>query len=316
MADKALYPMKAVALRTGLSPHVIRVWERRYKAVCPARTPTNRRLYSEEEVERLTLLARAIRLGHGIGQIARRETPAIRALVAAEADTPIPAGSGRSTPRSGEAGPAAVAIDLDALVAAVRRFDGNALEEGLNRAAVAMSRPRLFEDVIAPLMHRIGDLWQDGTLRVVHEHLATAVIRDLFGRLGEGFAIPASTAGVVVTTPLGQNHEVGALIAEAAALSVGWRVAYLGPNLPAEEIAAAVELNRSRAVALSLVYPPDDARIEGELRKLRFYLPEGIVLFAGGRAAPSYAAVLAEIKAEVTATVSEFCARLNALRAA
>jgi DNA-binding transcriptional MerR regulator/methylmalonyl-CoA mutase cobalamin-binding subunit len=301
--------MKAVVMRTGLSPHVIRVWERRYKAVSPSRSPSNRRLYSDEDVERLALLARATRAGHSIGQIARLKTDELRDL----------AGAGPAAPLAFEAEPsaepAAATIDVESLVSAVQHFDGDALEEGLNRAAVALSRPRLFEDVITPLMHRIGDLWQAGTLRVAHEHMATAVIRSFFGRLSEGYAIPDSAPAVVVTTPLGQNHEVGALIAEAAALSVGWRAVYLGPNLPAEEIVAAVEMNRSRAVALSLVYPPDDPRIEGELRKLRSFLPKGTVIFAGGRVARSYASALDEIQAIVVNTPAEFCAQLNALRA-
>ena len=49
--------MKMVSQRTGLSAHVLRVWERRYEAVTPDRTGTNRRLYSEEEVHRLELMA-------------------------------------------------------------------------------------------------------------------------------------------------------------------------------------------------------------------------------------------------------------------
>jgi DNA-binding transcriptional MerR regulator/methylmalonyl-CoA mutase cobalamin-binding subunit len=306
MAGENLYPMKAVARRTGLSPHVIRVWERRYEAVSPSRSPTNRRLYSDEDLERLTLLAQATRQGHSIGQIARIDTSELRRLAGGAAAGPLPS--------QGGAGTAAAAIDLDSLVAAVERFDGDALEEALSRAAVAMSRPRLFEDVIAALMNRIGELWQNGRLRVAHEHLATAVVRSFFGKLSKGYEVPASAPGVVVTTPVGQNHEVGALIAEAAAQSVGWRVAYLGPNLPAEEIAAAVNLNRARAVALSLVYPPDDTRIADELRKLRAGLPEGTVLFAGGRSVLSYSAVLAEIGAVVVATTAEFCEKLNALR--
>ena len=58
--------MKTASARTGLSPHVIRVWEQRYKAVVPARTETNRRVYSEEQVERLRLLGMATRAGHSI----------------------------------------------------------------------------------------------------------------------------------------------------------------------------------------------------------------------------------------------------------
>ena len=52
------HPMKIVTQRTGLSAHVVRVWERRYGAVTPDRTGSNRRLYSEEEIDRLKALIR------------------------------------------------------------------------------------------------------------------------------------------------------------------------------------------------------------------------------------------------------------------
>ena len=58
------HSIKIVAQRTGLSSHVIRVWERRYDAVSPRRTETNRRLYSDGDIERLKLLGEATEIGH------------------------------------------------------------------------------------------------------------------------------------------------------------------------------------------------------------------------------------------------------------
>lgn len=80
--------------------------------------------------------------------------------------------------------------------------------------------PKLLEEVVAPLMARIGDLWEQGTLRIAHEHMATAAVRNFFASLGRGYEIPAHAPSIVIATPLGQIHEVGALIAEAAALSM------------------------------------------------------------------------------------------------
>ena len=53
---EAQYPIQLVARLTGLSAHVIRIWEQRYRAVEPRRTSSNRRLYSQSEIERLSLL--------------------------------------------------------------------------------------------------------------------------------------------------------------------------------------------------------------------------------------------------------------------
>ncbi|HWC58696.1 MAG TPA: MerR family transcriptional regulator, partial [Verrucomicrobiae bacterium] len=76
--EEPLLTIQAVSRRTGLSPHVIRIWEKRYNAVLPSRTESNRRLYSGEEIERLALLRDVSRAGHTISSIARLSTPELR----------------------------------------------------------------------------------------------------------------------------------------------------------------------------------------------------------------------------------------------
>ena len=64
------YGIGAVVKQTGLPAPTIRIWEKRYGAVAPDRTETNRRLYSAEDVARLGLLQSLTELGHSIGNIA------------------------------------------------------------------------------------------------------------------------------------------------------------------------------------------------------------------------------------------------------
>ncbi len=71
MTNKNLYTIRYVSQRTGLTPHVIRAWEKRYDAVVPKRSPKNRRLYSEEDVQRLLLLKSMTDAGHNISQVAQ-----------------------------------------------------------------------------------------------------------------------------------------------------------------------------------------------------------------------------------------------------
>jgi methanogenic corrinoid protein MtbC1 len=95
-----------------------------------------------------------------------------------------------------------------------------------------------------------------------------------------------------VTTPSGQLHEIGALLAAATAASEGWRATYLGPSLPADEIAAAVRQNGARAVALSIVYPTDDPHVRTELQRLGQLVGRDAVILVGGRGASSYRSAL------------------------
>ncbi len=300
--------MKVVARRTSLTPHVIRVWEKRYGAVTPTRTTNNRRLYSQADIERLRLLRQATEAGHNISQVASLPTEALLALTATSESTQVSQtnGSDSTTPY-----PQAY---LDECMTAIRQLDAEGLEAIFNRAVVALGRPALIEQVIAPLMQQIGELWREGTLRVAHEHLAWAVVRTFLGNTGTAYAAPSTAPNLIVTTPVRQLHELGALIAVATAVSEGWRVTYLGPSLPAEEIAAVAQQSQSRAVALSIVHPPDDPHLGDELKKLRQYLTEDVVLIAGGRVADAYKDVLSDIGAIRTNDLAEFRNLLESLR--
>ncbi len=311
MSEGFTYSMKVVARKTGLTPHAIRVWEKRYGAISPARTATNRRLYSEDDLRRLLLLSKATRAGHSIGRIASLPNDRLAALVRAEEaesqqlkDSEPPPGAKDSDVQVAEA------------LAAVRAMNAAALESVLTKAAVSLSVPALLEKVIAPFMTLLGDLWREGQCRVAHEHLASGIVRTLLGDLLRARDAIDSAPGIAVATPLGQLHELGALMAAVTAASEGWRVIYLGPNLPAEEIAGAVVESHARAVALSVIYPADDARMASEIDRLRKYVPDEVAVVVGGRSAENYRDTFHSIGAVLTPDLPSLRFTLESLRTA
>ena len=306
------HPIKVVARRTGLSAHVIRAWEKRYRAVEPRRTATNRRVYSGEDIARLILLRRATLAGRSIGQVASLPTPDLRELVLADeaAQQRAPGGAPLSERKGGASGQA-----LQQCLDAVADLDSEALKSSLERAEVALSKPALIQEVITPLLHQVGESWRDGSLRVAHEHLSSAIVRSFLGNMNGVFAHSQEGPRLVVTTPAGQLHELGALLVATTGASDGWHVTYLGPNLPADEIASAVEQSGARAVALSIIYPPDDRHLKEELRRLAKLLSQSSAsLLVGGRGASGYAEVLDDIGAVRLADLEELRSQLESLR--
>src|SRR5918997_5056654 len=79
--DIARHPIGVVAERTGLSPDLLRVWERRYQAVEPSRSLDGQRAYSDADVERLRLLRLATLAGRSIRQVARLTSDELARLV-------------------------------------------------------------------------------------------------------------------------------------------------------------------------------------------------------------------------------------------
>lgn len=311
--SEARHPIGVVSRRTGLTQDLIRAWERRYAAVEPARTPTNRRFYTDGDVERLNLLQQAIDGGRSIGQVAELSDRELSALVTEDrrAEAAVAEDS------AAEEAPLDEAVEevLREAMAAVRALDARALDARLDAAAVDLGRTVLIERVLAPLMHRVGDRWMAGELRPVHEHMTTAAVRSLLGALQHSEPEPPPSAPLLVaTTPSHQVHEVGALLVTATALSMGWRATYLGPNLPAEEIATAARDTGARAVALSITYPPDDPRLADELARLVQLLAGEPPLLVGGKSAGGYTEQLEEGAILVGGDLAALRAHLGRLR--
>ena len=301
------HSIKTASRMTGLSPHLIRIWEKRYSAVAPQRTSTNRRLYSDAEIERLNFLRLATAAGHTIGNIAKLPLARLKSLVA-KAEL-----SGRDA-HSSKRAVSPAQVFHDSCLAAVQRLDGRGFEEALQKAVVALGHQGLLRQVVAPLSHTIGELWRSGAVTAAHEHFLTAALKVFIGHLSGQFPVSANAPRIIIATPAGQLHELGAVIVKDAAAQIGWHAIYLGPSLPAAEIAGAAVQNRAVAVALSIVYPEDDPDLPQELTNLRRFLPQGVKILVGGRAASAYSEALLRIGALCISSIDEFCNQLDDLR--
>jgi DNA-binding transcriptional MerR regulator len=269
MNDSALFPMRVVSERTGLSPHVIRVWERRYQAVVPHRTETNRRLYTRADVDRLLLLRRAVDRGHAISRIAELSNEELRDILK-EGSTRE---SSEGVSRAGAEASYSADEYLELALEASKTMNANRLEDLLGSAEIELGRYVLVNTVISGLLQAVGELWQKGEMRPHQEHLTSAVVRKVLDNAASAALVPGTAPAIVLATPSGHNHELGCLMAAAIAVMQGWRIVYLGSSLPAEEILGATIQTHARAVGL---------------RKLRKGLPQEVTLLLGGRAANSY----------------------------
>ncbi len=270
---------------SGVSCHLIRIWERRYGALTPNRTGTNRRLYGEEDIERLRLLKELSERGHGIGHVARQPTEVLRSLAGRTA-SPAPLASSKPDVRD----------YVRACYSAIEDYSGERLRALLDEARSRFGHRPTVKHLVAPLIQLVGDAWHDGRLRVAHEHLHTIVVRDFLSAPVPGLQTSVNAPEMVIATPCGTRHELGALLVAATARDLGMRVTYLGPGLPAEEIAACARERGARITALSIVFPKDDPQILAELRHTRELLPADCELWLGGSAAESYSAQLGKSK--------------------
>jgi methanogenic corrinoid protein MtbC1 len=168
-------------------------------------------------------------------------------------------------------------------------------ETKLMEASAALSFPSLLDQVIGPLLEKVGAMWHNGELRIANEHRISVIIRSFLGPFVKSDRRSASGRCLVSTTPTGQFHELGALMASLSASVMGWRSIFLGPNLPPEEIAGAVKANNASVLALSIIYPMDDPYLGSELVRLRRLIGDDVQILVGGRAAANYHGFIKDI---------------------
>lgn len=306
--------IRVVSNRTGIAADTLRMWERRYGFPRPARRAGGSRVYSEDDVARLHLLARAINVGFRPSEVVTLPSADLTKLVeASTADSPPRA------PAAARPAPAAqpgVAPSLDAVTDALRADDIVGVRSLLRAAAVSLG-PRAFVTELAhPLAVRVGELWAAGSLEVRHEHVASACLTSqlhlLLGALEDGERAPS----VLLATLPGEPHLLGLdmvavyLAANLAAPHV------LGADTPPTEIAAAAKAFDVDAVGLSISPAVDRRAASRALTRLAAALPSRTELWLGGtgaslvaEAAPSARVVLAWT--ELDLALSELRARLR-----
>ena len=285
MQDKR-HPIEVASRRSGVTKDLLRAWERRYSAISPARTETGRRLYSDEDIERLRSLRMVTSAGRAIGQVAGLPLDELNAMALEDADQ-------RPEPRTAQLGDSLSGTEhLELAREAVLALNSARLRRILRRAMMLLSPSEVIEGVIFPLVKEAGEMWADGHLSIAHEHAATSVLRVTIAEAVETMENEkAGSPHVLVATPAGQRHDLGALLVAATASSSGCHVTFLGADLPAEDIAIAARAGSVDLVALSIVHPADDPALPAELESLRRELPANLPIIVGGRASESYRSV-------------------------
>ncbi|WP_018971029.1 MerR family transcriptional regulator [Rubritalea marina] len=299
-----MHGIKIASLQSGLSAHVIRMWEKRYNAVEPLRTDTNRRLYDEACIDRLSTLSKLTQGGHSIGQIAHLDDAELQTLCNNLPDR---------IPKNLET-PSQHRLLIDKLLIAIEKFDKQAHDTLLDEATKANGYSHVLEKVLIPFIQEVGSLWQEGSFTTVQEHAATSFIKDYLCVSAQAFGHEPNAPKLLVSTPPGQLHELGAVIASSLARKLGWHVIYLGVSTPPEELAGAAETIGAKAVLLSIIYPLDDPMMENNILKVRQNMDSSIKLIIGGPHSEHYEPLFKSMDLTSLHSMEDFKNQLQALR--
>ncbi len=213
--------------RVGVTPDVLRAWERRYGVLRPQRSRSGQRLYTSADEQRVRRM---------LDHIERGYSPAVAARLAA-AEAPAAAATGTAAPRASTADLAALGAELrDALLA----LDEAKAEDAFDRLLAAYALDTVLREVILPFLEDLGEGWARGAVTVGQEHFATAVVAGRLHALARGWDAGVGPRAVLACAS-DERHELGLLAFALALRGRGWRVCYLGADTPTVAIASVAD---------------------------------------------------------------------------
>lgn len=171
------------------------------------------------------------------------------------------------------------------LLAVIDDYDIAACDEALARAVESLDPIVLVREVVSPVLREAGDRWHRGQWAVVQERMLSGTVKRQLHHALEIYLRTATGPRVLFTTLSGERHEMGGLMGAVVAASRGYRCIYLGPDLPAAEIARFCAHQPVDALALSVVTAPEVIDVAGQLAELRRGVPSRVEIWIAGRAA-------------------------------
>lgn len=261
------YSIRVVSRLTGVSPDTLRMWERRYGFPEPKRSTSGVRTYSAADVERLTLVARALKLGYRVGETLRLSESGLRERL-----------SQSSTSRLGHTGVQTVQDLVDCIIG--DRQD--ALRDRLRQAAASLGTKRFVSEVAAPLLDDIGEAWSEGVLEVQQEHLTTEVLLAQIQSMAIAYESACGPCIVLATLPR-ETHTLGLRLVGLYLADSGARVRLLGADTPALQVAMAARNLRADAVGISVSAAASKTAVREQLEVLDSNLEKATALWLGGK---------------------------------
>ena len=243
--------------RSGVSPELLRAWERRYGLLQPTRSAGGLRLYSPDDLARVQSMQRHLADGFAAAEAA--------ALASQTAE-----------PNEEIGLPAA----KDELAAALTSFDEGEAHAVFDALLARLSIDTLLRDVILPYLHELGERWERGDVSIAQEHFASALLRGRLLGLARGWGRGIGPVAVLACAP-GEQHDLGLLAFGLALRARGWRIVYLGADTPIASVADAARACDPAVVVVSAVDPRVFRRHAEELRQLEL----GTRLCLGGAGA-------------------------------
>ncbi|HZU85858.1 MAG TPA: MerR family transcriptional regulator [Anaerolineaceae bacterium] len=257
-SDEPKHSIKAVCAQTGIQAVTLRAWERRHEVITPHRSDNRYRLYSDRDVALLQWIKQRVDQGSAISSVINDLRSMQRNNIWPDA---IPVAPASQPTQRATASPSEYSRRLfQALIHHDEATAGDIYRE----IHASFDILTLFTKIINPVLVSIGDAWYHGEIRVATEHFASNYVRGKLLTLYQAYPTHRSGPYIMVGCAPTEQHEIGSLMLSILLRSNGYRVEYLGADIPLEDLLDYAKHEKPRMIILA-------AFLDGAALELRHF---------------------------------------------
>ncbi|MDO6596306.1 MerR family transcriptional regulator [Oceanihabitans sp. 2_MG-2023] len=241
------YTMAQIVTLTGIKAHTLRKWETRYNFLDPERTDTNIRYYSDNQLKKLLNISVLSRNGFRISKIDKMSDAEIHKTII---DSLVKGN---------------YEDEISALVISMLDMDEVSFNEILRTQIIKKGLLTTTVELIYPFLNQVGVLWGVNKVMPAQEHFISNLIKKKMFASIDLLPYPQEEAPkILMFLTENEHHEIGLLLAYYIAREMGWKVYYLGQNVPIENIKQVVTEIRP-ALMLSMFVTPTEVSISSKI---------------------------------------------------
>ena len=257
---------------TGVMPHTIRTWEKRYQVFTPGRSEGGQRLYSETDLDKAKLIVALIGQGHTISSLAKYSLKNLRSLL------------GHNNREDSASEKVFTSVEIKKLLKHLGNFDIDLVASGMQHLRLSIGVKEFIFKIVLPVMHEIEKLALKGLYSISQEHIISTIVSDQLHQINLANEGPNCNR-FALATPVGNLHDLPIMIAEIICHANRVPTNYLGASHPADCLGEAVNALKCKTIVMGVIssvqwnYEKDIVKY---LQSIDKYLNNTVEIILGG----------------------------------
>ncbi|WP_058305863.1 MerR family transcriptional regulator [Gracilibacillus massiliensis] len=250
-----MYGIKKVSDITGISPITLRAWENRYDVIKPERTDGGTRIYTKENVDDLLWV---------INERTTNKVTVKEAML-------------RLKEKKEAISPNVESVDLDrfqpeidTIFDALKQYHTDLASDRIHHLLRKYDYELIFHHVFVPILRRVGEHWQNGTLHVAQEHFISHYLQRFMQQYFHQIKLQQEQPPrVIALCPPEELHHIGLLLFSIFLKRRGFAVLFIGENTPIESLIHVIEENEAKLVCFSVTMNEHAISLESTIKRIK-----------------------------------------------